>query len=66
MGSTSVPQNMGNSVELIVLSCDEEAVLDKVQQPLSEDEMFLVSAYTATIEESSEEDKIWERYLHAS
>ena len=60
--SIEVPPEMGNSVELIVLSCDEE--LTKTHEQLTEDEAFLVSAYSAVIEEDSEEDKIWERYLH--
>ena len=53
--SVEVPPEMGNAVELIVLSCDEQ---------LSEDEAFFVSAYSAVIELDAEEDKIWERYLH--
>jgi len=63
--SVEVPPEMGNSVEFIVLSCDEKLTKTReTHEQLSEDEVFLVSAYSAVIEEDSEEDKIWERYLH--
>jgi len=63
--SIEVPPEMGNSVELIVLSCDENLTrTGKTHEQLTEDEAFLISAYSAVIEEDSEEDKIWERYLH--
>jgi len=44
---------------------NETTRLRKTHDQLSEDEAFLVSAYSAVIEEDSEENKIWERYLHA-
>jgi|GEM_PF-912560 len=65
MLSIEVPPEMGSSVELIVLSYDEELTKTReTDEKLTEDEVFLVSAYAAVIEEDSEEDKIWERYLH--
>jgi len=62
--SIEVPPEMGDSVELIVLSYDDELTkTGKTHEQLTDDETFLVSAYAAVIEEDSEEDKIWERYL---
>jgi len=60
--SIEVPLEMGNYVELIVISCEDE--LTEAGEKLSEDEVFIVSSYSAAIEDDSEEDKVWERYLH--
>jgi len=64
--SIEVPLDMGNIVELIVISCDDELTETRVtHEDLSENEAFLVASYSAVIEEDSEEDKVWESYLHA-
>jgi len=62
--SIDVPPEMGDSVELILIPCSGE--LKKTHdghERLSNDEIFLVSAYSAVVEEDSEEDKIWQRYI---
>jgi len=67
MLSFEVPPDMGDSVELILLTCSaDEVALEKGNNVLSEDETFLISSYSAVIEEDLEEDKVWERYLHVS
>lgn len=63
--SIEVPPEMGDAVELIVLACPDGSEAGRASEPMSEDEAFLVAAYAAAIEQDSEEDQIWERYLHA-
>ncbi|HEB87365.1 MAG TPA: hypothetical protein ENI68_10180 [Gammaproteobacteria bacterium] len=65
--SIEIPSDFGDFVELILLPCDDDKLtLSKVVDDLSEDEVFLASAYSAVIEDDAGEDKIWEAYLHAS
>ena len=66
MLSIKVPSNMGQSVELILLSCDDDLLTNERDDNLSEDERFNVAAYAAVIEDDAGEDKVWEACLHAS
>jgi len=65
MLSIKVPSNLGKSVELILLSCDDDVSTGEAVSQLTEDERFNAAAYSAVIEDDAMEDKIWEAYLHA-
>ncbi|HEB85538.1 MAG TPA: hypothetical protein ENI68_00750 [Gammaproteobacteria bacterium] len=67
MLSIKVPSNLGQSVEIILLSCDDDDLLTGERDDhLCEDERFNAAAYAAVIEDDAGEDKVWEACLHAS
>jgi len=55
----NVPTDMGDEFEVIVLP-----VRSKIPHELSDDSQFMLAAYAAVIESDSEEDAIWEKYVH--
>lgn len=57
----NVPPEMGEEVEVILMPL---ASKDKAQG-LSDEDRFKLAAYSAVIEEDTEEDALWERYPHA-
>lgn len=54
----SVPADMGDEFEVIVLP-----VRPKAAKELSDEDQFMLSAYSAVIENNSEEDAMWEKYV---
>ena len=54
----SVPAEMGNEFEVIVLPIRADAV-----KKLSEENQFMIAAYSAVIENNSEEDAVWGKYV---
>jgi len=54
----SVPADMGNEFEVIVLPIQTNA-LDE----LNDDDQFMLAAYSAVIENDPEEDAVWEKYV---
>ncbi|HCJ51650.1 MAG: hypothetical protein COZ20_05050 [Gallionellales bacterium CG_4_10_14_3_um_filter_54_96] len=55
----NVPPDMGDEFEVIVLP-----IRSKTANALSDDSQFMLAAYSAVIESNSEEDAIWEKYVH--
>lgn len=55
-----VPAEMGDELEVIVLPIRSDAV----KEP-SDDGQFMLAAYSAIIESSSEEDAIWGKYVRS-
>jgi hypothetical protein len=53
-----VPADMGDEFEVIVLP-----VRSKAAKELSDEDQFMLSAYTAVIENNSEEDALWGKYV---
>ena len=56
----SVPAEMGDEFEVIVLPVRS----DTVKEP-SDDDQFMLAAYSAVIESDSEEDAVWEKYVRS-
>lgn len=56
----SVPADMGNKFEVIVIPIQSEA-LDK----LNDDEQFMLATYSTVIENDPEEDAVWEKYVRS-
>ena len=54
----NVPADMGEEFEVIVLP-----VRSKTAQELSDDDQFMLAAYSAVIEDNSEEDVVWRKYV---
>lgn len=54
----NVPAEMGDEFEVIVLP-----VRSKTAKGLSDDDQFMLAAYSAVIESDTEEDAIWEKYV---
>lgn len=54
----NIPADMGDEFEVIVLPICANAA-----NQLSEDDQFMLAAYSAVIESSSEEDAVWEKYV---
>ena len=54
----NVPADMGDEFEVIVLPIRAKAV-----EKLSDDDQFMLAAYSAVIEISHEEDAVWEKYV---
>ena len=54
----NVPADMGSEFEVIVLP-----VHANVARNLSDDDQFMLAAYSAVIENDAEEDAIWEKYV---
>jgi len=60
-----VPAELGARVKLILVPDDiGESLVDENQNKVSSDDMFLLSAYDAVIEDDSDEDAKWEKYLN--
>jgi len=60
-----VPAELGSRVKLIIVPDNSgEALSHDKQQEISSDDMFLLSAYDAVIEDDSEEDAKWEKYFN--
>lgn len=53
-----VPAEMGDEFEVIVLP-----VRSKAAKELSDDDQFMLAAYSAVIESDPAEDAIWEKYV---
>ena len=53
-----IPADMGNKFEVIVLPICTNAASE-----LSEEDQFMLAAYSAVIENSSEEDAGWGKYV---
>lgn len=53
-----LPAEMGDQVEVIVFPARSQK-----NTPLSQDEAFLLAAYSAVTEDSAEEDTVWEKYV---
>ena len=56
----NVPADMGDEFEVIVLPVQTQLA----GNALSDDEQFMLAAYSAVIESDLEENKIWEKYEH--
>lgn len=54
----NVPAEMGDEFEVIVLP-----VRSKAAKELSDDDQFMLAAYSAVIESDPEENAIWEKYV---
>jgi hypothetical protein len=54
----NVPAEMGDEFEVIVLPARSKAAKD-----LGDDDQFMLAAYSAAIESSSEEDAVWSKYV---
>ncbi|EGW22959.1 hypothetical protein [Methylobacter tundripaludum] len=54
----NVPADMGDEFEVIVLPICANAANE-----LSEEDQFMLAAYSAVTESSSEEDAVWEKYV---
>ena len=54
----NVPADMGDEFEVIVLP-----VRSRVAKELSDDDQFMLAAYSAVIENDSEEDALWGKYV---
>ena len=57
----NVPIEMGDEIEVTV----RPANLSGHKNTISEDEQFLIAAYSAATPEDAFEDAIWEKYLSA-
>jgi hypothetical protein len=53
-----VPAEMGNEFEVIVLP-----IYTKTVEGLNDDDQFMLAAYSVAIENDSEEDAVWEKYV---
>jgi hypothetical protein len=49
---------MGNEFEVIVLP-----IYTKTVEGLNDDDQFMLAAYSVAIENDSEEDAVWEKYV---
>lgn len=56
----NVPADMGNEFEVIVLP-----LCAKTASGLSDDDQFMLAAYSAIIESDPEEDAVWEKYVRS-
>lgn len=56
----NVPADMGDEFEVIVLP-----VRTKAENELSDDDQFMLAAYSAVIENNSDEDAIWGKYVRS-
>lgn len=54
----NVPAEMGDEFEVIVLP-----IRAKAFKKLSDDDQFVLAAYSAVIESNSEEDAVWGKYV---
>ena len=65
--SLSIPEEFGTKVEVIILPIEnqlKEEVLDASSEKIKHNEkQSLTTAYLNTIEEDSQEDSIWKKYL---
>ncbi len=55
----NVPADMGDEFEVIVLPLRPQLA----KNALSDDEQFMLAAYSAVIDNDPEEDAIWEKYV---
>lgn len=55
----TVPAGMGDEFEVIVMPLQAQLAKDV----LSDDEQFMLAAYSAAVEHDPEEDAIWEKYV---
>jgi hypothetical protein len=55
----NVPADMGDEFEVIVLPLRAKAV----EGTLSDDEQFMLAAYSAVIENDADENAVWEKYV---
>ncbi len=56
----NVPAEMGDEFEVIVLP----VCSDTVKGP-SDDDQFMLAAYSAVMESNSDEDAVWEKYVRS-
>ena len=65
--SLSIPEEFGTKVEVIILPIEnqlKEDVLDASSEKINNiEKQFLNTVYLNTIEEDSQEDSIWGKYL---
>ena len=55
----NVPADMGDEFEVIVMPLQPQSPISA----LSDDEQFMLAAYSAVIDNDPEEDAIWEKYV---
>jgi hypothetical protein len=55
----NVPADMGEEFEVIVLPLCTKAA----ESTLSDDEQFMLAAYSAVVESDPEENAVWEKYV---
>jgi len=55
-----IPADMGDEFEVIVIPIPPESETAQI----SDEERFMLSAYSAVTPEDAEEDEIWEKYLN--
>lgn len=57
----NVPVEMGDEIEVTVRPANQSGL----KASISEDEQFLIAAYSAATPEDAVEDAIWEKYVSA-
>lgn len=56
----NIPADMGDEFDVIVLPVSPQSVRNK----LSDDELFMLGAYSAVTPADADEDAIWEKYVN--